>query len=510
MRRGLAPQRIRGAGRARTRTASAPLGQSPILLSERDYPKGAKKYDDYRKMLDEMDKNIDGVVISTPDHLHAPIALAAMKRRKHVYVEKNMCRTIEEARRMMAFEKKYKVTVQTGNQGHSTEDMRLVVEWFRAGAIGDVKTVHLYRHETATSPAAATPGGLQVIYENIPKILAQQIPTPDGLLWDLFLGPAPVRGYNPVYHPARWREWLDFGTGGLGDLLNHMIDAPCWALNLGYPTQVEAHPEEGYDWKTNKEVYPWTAVNRWVFPARGKMPAVEVYYHYGMYKETIPKPPGWKEGVDELGKIGGIMFGSKGAMTFGALFASDPREASTATHERELGNKGEGPAVAGGTGQGVQAAGSDPAAAVEPLGGLGGVGEGWQAGRFGHCLWRRDVGDRPDGQRGQRGARQSSRLRRQSRPVQEQRRSQQDGAEENVSSGLGVANLGATAQGQGGTTHERYANFTTQGTGSRRGSRRVHDSSLSGAWPQGCRPAQRKLNLAFMGVGMAAGPRSTH
>jgi predicted dehydrogenase len=86
-----------------------------------------------------------------------------MKRRKHVYVEKNMCRTIEEARRMMAFEKKYKVTVQTGNQGHSTEDMRLVVEWFRAGAIGDVKTVHLYRHETASSPSPAVPGGLPAV-----------------------------------------------------------------------------------------------------------------------------------------------------------------------------------------------------------------------------------------------------------------------------------------------------------------------------------------------------------
>lgn len=314
---GADPNRLGAAGRS-----------SPLLLATETYPK-TKRYDDYRKMLDEMDKDIDGVVISTPDHLHAHIALAAMKRRKHVYVEKNMCRTIEEARRMMAFEKKYKVTVQTGNQGHSTEDMRLVVEWVRAGAIGDVKTVHLYRRETASSPSAATPGGLPVTYENIPKIMAQQNTVPENLLWDLWLGPSPARGYNPAYHPSRWRAWLDFGTGGLGDLLNHMLDGPFWALNLGYPTQVEAHPEEGYDWKTNKQVYAWTGVNRWVFPARGKMPPVEVFYHYGMYKETIPKPPGWKEGVDTLGNIGGIMFGSKGAMTFGALFASDPREAST-------------------------------------------------------------------------------------------------------------------------------------------------------------------------------------
>ena len=255
-----------------------------------------------------------------------------MKRRKHVYVEKNMCRTIEEARRMMDFEKKYNVTVQTGNQGHSTEDMRLVVEWCRAGAIGDVKTVHLYRRETASSPRPATPGGLPVIYENVPKIIAEHHELPDDLLWDQFLGPAPVRGYNPAYHPNRWRAWLDFGTGGLGDLLNHMLDAPFWALDLGYPTQLEAHPEAGYDWKTNKELYAWGGVNRWVFPARGDKPAVEVYYHYGMYdpdKENIPTPPGWNKEKDTLGNIGGIMFGSRGAMTFGALFASDPREAST-------------------------------------------------------------------------------------------------------------------------------------------------------------------------------------
>jgi hypothetical protein len=306
----------------------AAMRQSPILLSERDYPK-VKRYDDYRKMLEAQEKNIDGVVISTPDHLHAPIALAAMKMRKHVYVEKNMCRTIEEARRMTAFEKKYKVTVQTGNQGHSTEDMRLVVEWFRAGAIGDVKTVHLYRHETASSPSAPGPGLLPVTYENIPKIVAQEHPTPENLLWDLWLGPAKVRPFNPAYHPNRWRAWLDFGTGNPGDLLNHMLDAPFWALDLGYPTQIESRPEEGYDWKTNKEVYPWAGVIRWAFPARGKMPPVDVYYHYGLYNESIPRPPGWREGEDKAGNIGGIMFGSKGAMTFGALFASDPREAST-------------------------------------------------------------------------------------------------------------------------------------------------------------------------------------
>ena len=147
-----------------------------------------------------------------------------MKMRKHVYVEKNMCRTVEEARRMMAFEKKYKVIGQTGNQGHSSEDIRLIVEWFRDGAIGDVKTVHMFHKDTASSPRALAQTKLDVTYENIPKLLAQKHPVPEGLHWDLFLGPAKARPYNPAYHPNRWRAWVDFGTGNSGDYVDHMID----------------------------------------------------------------------------------------------------------------------------------------------------------------------------------------------------------------------------------------------------------------------------------------------
>jgi len=294
------------------------------------YPQ-AKRYDDYRKMLHEQDKNIDGVVIATPDHTHAVIALEAMKMKKHVYVEKNMCRTVEEARRMIAFEKKYKVIGQTGNQGHSSEDIRLIVEWFRDGAIGDVKTVHLFHKDTASSPRALPQTKLDVTYENIPKLLTQEHPVPEGLQWDLFLGPAKQRPYNPAYHPNRWRAWVDFGTGNPGDYVNHLYDPIAWALNLGYPTSVEATPEQGYDWKTNKEVYPWSGVIRWTFPARGKMPPVEVFFHYGPNKEAeMPKPPGWKEGQDKiLAQGGGFMFGTKGAMSFGALYASKPLVAST-------------------------------------------------------------------------------------------------------------------------------------------------------------------------------------
>ena len=301
---------------------------SPILLTSKYYPQ-AKKYDDYRRMLEEQDKNIDGVVVATPDHLHAPVALAAMKMNKHVYVEKNMCRTIEEGRRMMAFAKKYKVTTQTGNQGHASEDIRLIVEWFRDGLIGDVKLVHFFRGGTASSPTPTGSGELRVTYENVPKIVAEDHPVPENLLWDLWLGPAKFRGYNPAYLPGRWRAWLDFGTGNPGDYLNHILDPVFWALDLGYPNRVESDPEEGYDWATNKELYPWNGSMRWEFPARGKMPPVEVYYHYGNHKATIPRPPGWREGTDQLYNTGGIMYGSKGAIVFGSIHASLPMTAST-------------------------------------------------------------------------------------------------------------------------------------------------------------------------------------
>ena len=309
------------------RAGAPPRG--PVITAQK-YAQ-AKKYDDYRIMLQEQEKNIDGVVISTPDHTHASIALAAMKMRKHVYVEKNMCRTVEEARRMIAFERKYKVVGQTGNQGHSSEDIRLIVEWFRDGAIGDVRTVHLFHKDTASSPRALPQTKLDVTYDNIPKLLAQEHPVPEGLHWDLFLGPAKVRPYNPAYHPNRWRAWVDFGTGNPGDYVNHLYDPIAWALELGYPTHVEAQTEPGYDWKTNQEVYPWSGKIRWVFPARGKMPPVEVFFHYGPNKlDDIPKPPGWKEGQDRiLAQGGGFMFGSKGAISFGALYASKPLVAST-------------------------------------------------------------------------------------------------------------------------------------------------------------------------------------
>ncbi|MGA2726000.1 MAG: Gfo/Idh/MocA family oxidoreductase [Bryobacteraceae bacterium] len=319
------PRDTAGRGGRAGKAGAMPQAYSQVQLLGQ-YPQ-AKKYDDWRRMLQEEQKNIDGVVVATPDHHHAPVSLTAMKMAKHVYVEKPMCHSIEEARIMMAFEKKYKVTTQTGNQGHSSEDCRNVVEWVRDGAIGDVKLVHLFRRQFAGGGAA--PGGLAVTYENVPKLLAEDHPVPENLLWDLWLGPAKFRPFNPVYVPGRWRAWLDFGTGNPGDYLIHIFDPVAWALELGYPNRVEADPEPGYDWATNKQLHPWSGQMRWDFPARGKKPPVTVYYHYGEFNETIPRPPGWKEGEDKFNSIGGVLYGSKGAITFGAIHAADPLKAST-------------------------------------------------------------------------------------------------------------------------------------------------------------------------------------
>src|SRR6476646_4745596 len=174
---------------------------------------------DYRDLLTKEAKNIDAVIVTTPDHMHAPIALAAMQLGKHVYCEKPLTHDIYEARILTQAAKKYKVVTQMGNQGSSGNDTRLVETWIQGGIIGDVHTVHVWTNR---------------------PVWPQGIPTPTGKFdWDLWLGTAPVRDFNPIYIPANWRGWVDFGTGSLGDMGCHFIDVPYRALKLKYPTAVE-------------------------------------------------------------------------------------------------------------------------------------------------------------------------------------------------------------------------------------------------------------------------------
>jgi len=296
----------------------------------------ARRYDDWRIMLEEQDKNIDAVVVATPDHVHAFAAITAMKMGKHVYCEKPLAHSIHEVRAMMAAAKKYKVATQLGNQGHSSEDCLQLVEWVRDGVIGDVKEVHLFLR---TGILGVEPGTSQrsytnmVRYADIPKILTEDHAVPRELNWDLWLGPAPFRPFNPVYLPNNWRRWRDFGTGTLGDYNCHYMDPAYWALDLGMPNQVEANPEAGFDPATNKQTFPYAAEIRWSFPARGKKPPVKVTWHYGENSGSIPLPMGWKEGDKLPVQGGGVLYGSKGSIVFGPIYASQPRSASSGAYK---------------------------------------------------------------------------------------------------------------------------------------------------------------------------------
>ena len=272
----------------------------------------APYYKDYRELLEKEVKNIDAVIVTTPDHMHAPIALAAMQLGKHVYCEKPLTHDIYEARILTQAAKKYKVVTQMGNQGSSGDDTRKIETWIQDGVIGNVHTVHVWTNRPTWPQGVPAPSGK---YE-IPKELD----------WDLWLGTAPQREYNPGYLPAIWRGWSDFGTGSLGDMGCHFIDVPYRALKLGYPTAVECSVGSVYTGffqeLISPDSYPPSSVTYLQFPARGVMPAVELVWYDGGIK---PKRPAELLPDEPLGTYdGGIIFeGTRGKLMAG-LFGGNP------------------------------------------------------------------------------------------------------------------------------------------------------------------------------------------
>ncbi len=230
------------------------------------------RYQDFRRMFDDLEKQIDAVVISTPDHMHFPIAMWAMKLGKHVYVEKPLTRTIWEARELTRAARKYGVVTQMGNQGHSEEGTRIIREWIDAGVIGDVREVHHWTNRPIWPQGIDAPDHS----EFIPVV-------PQSMDWDLWLGVAPERPYDPAYAPFKWRAWWDFGCGALGDMGCHIMDAAFWSLDLGHPTTVEAVSTE-----FNDHAAPEASVVTYQFPARGKMPPVKVTWQDGGLKPMLP------------------------------------------------------------------------------------------------------------------------------------------------------------------------------------------------------------------------------
>jgi predicted dehydrogenase len=253
------------------------------------YP-AAKKYRDFREMLEKENKNIDAVTVSTPDNTHAVAAMMAIKMGKHVYCQKPLAHDMYEVRKLTEAARQHKVMTQMGIQLHAENCVKYVVEFIKSGAIGKVQKVDIWSGKDWG-------GGTR------PK---DTPPIPETLDWDLWLGPAPYRPYHPTYLPGEWRRWWDFGTGTLGDMGCHIIDPAWWALDLTYPTSVEAEPGP-----FNEETYPQKTVVRCEFPARGDLPPVTLTWYDGANRP--PRPKELEEGRN-LPDQGGLYYGEKGTI----------------------------------------------------------------------------------------------------------------------------------------------------------------------------------------------------
>jgi len=268
-----------------------------------EYP-SAKRYKDFRIMLDEMDNKIDAVTVSTPDHTHAVAAMDAIKRGKHVYCEKPLAHSVAEVRALMKAAAEHKVVTQLGNQGHSFDTIRMFCEWIWDGAIGNVHTIHC-------GCASVNTG-----FDRLPRMNEKE-DVPAEVNWDLWLGPAKQRPYHSFYMPGRWRGWVPFGNGTIGDWTCHVVDPVFWALDLGSPVSIQAEVD-GYDPKSQDEVFPKGDIITFEFPAKGTRGPVSLLWHSGTKKVPVAKElePGRKPvttGAYVYGDKGVIMYGSHGA-----------------------------------------------------------------------------------------------------------------------------------------------------------------------------------------------------
>jgi predicted dehydrogenase len=255
----------------------------------------APRFSDYRRMFDQLGNQIDAVTIATPDHMHFPIAMAALSLGKHVFCEKPLTHTVEEARRLTKFAAEKKVVTQMGNQGHTGDGCRLLKEWHDAGVLGEVREVSSWTDR----PGRWWP------FVDSPPDHSKMIPVcPPTLNWDAWLGVAAERPYDPSYVPFKWRSWWDFGTGAFGDIACHTMDGAYWALNLGAPTAVEAVSSG-----TNDHGSPRAAMVKMDFPARGSLPPVRYTWYDGGLTPMLPAE--LEEGRKLHPEAGTLVHGSK-------------------------------------------------------------------------------------------------------------------------------------------------------------------------------------------------------
>ena len=266
---------------------------APMLRTHAD----AKRFKDYRKMLDEMSAEIDAVVVATPDHHHFHASMAAIKLGKPVYCEKPLTHSVWEARELTRAAGEAGVATQMGNQAQADEQTRIVQEFVMDNAVGPIREAHIWTDRPSRG----------LFDEYWPQAIDRPTDTPevpDTLAWDLWLGAAPERAYNPAYLPAKWRGWWDFGTGALGDIACHFFDPVFRALKLGAPLTVEASST-----RVNEETYPVGSAITWHFPKRGDMAPVQLNWYDGGLRPA--RPEGLGENVT-MGTNGLLLVGDDG------------------------------------------------------------------------------------------------------------------------------------------------------------------------------------------------------
>ena len=299
---------VGAAGRAAGDIAAVSETENMVAFADVDWRHAAgtfrkfpdtKRYKDYRQMLDEMASEIDAVIVATPDHHHFHASMTAIRHGKHVYTEKPLTHSIWEARELTKAAREAGVATQMGNQAQAADETRRIQEFVIDNAVGQIREAHVWTDRPSR--------GLFDEYwpQAIPR--PKDTPTvPPTLDWDLWLGPAPERPYNPAYLPAKWRGWWDFGTGALGDIACHYFDPVFRALKLGAPASIEASST-----RVNEETFPVGSMITWNFPERGEMAPVKLVWYDGGMRPT--RPDIIKDG-DVMGTNGLMLVGDNGSL----------------------------------------------------------------------------------------------------------------------------------------------------------------------------------------------------
>jgi len=270
------------------------------------FPK-ARKFNDYRKMLEKMGKTIDAVTVTTPDHSHAPASVMAMRLGKHCFTQKPLTHSIQEARVLGQVAREMNVATQMGNQGTQENSLREMVAVIQKGTLGTVREAHVWTNRPVWKQGIDRP--------------TETPPVPSNVHWDLFLGPAEQRPYHGAYHPFKWRGWWDFGTGALGDMACHTLNMPFMALNLRDPISVQAETS-GH----NRETYPGSSIINFEFPEKdGRAPVKLVWYDGGKLPEEdlLQGAPMHISGALVIGEKGSLYapgdYAEKGMTLLGGL-----------------------------------------------------------------------------------------------------------------------------------------------------------------------------------------------